>query len=212
MNALRLNLIWLRVMIIGGVFAASGCTTTSKRVVYKTDGVVISHAVETDYALKMSGHGGYVLVTNSATVYGKEYPVLAGHEPCVFLVPERNLVFFVCGVPPAGTGLFLERELHIVDTKTRSDTAVPLGRSEMGDDLGGHPAGSPYAERVEFESDQILRITTYDGRTVFPPKIPPSTRSVFVVDLVGKKLLSQQHSPVKVEISGDESRPQDAVK
>jgi hypothetical protein len=183
----------VRAVVVAVALVVSGCTTTSKRTVFKGDGIVVTHTEVTDHALKMSGHGGYILVINSAVVYGKEYVPLAGNGTCFFTVPERKLMFFVTQAKNPGTGFTPNRELHILNTETRSDTIIFLGQSEMGNDFGGHPAGSKYAERVDFESDQVLRITTYNGLSLSARTITPYIRSVFVVDLNQKKLVSEEH-------------------
>jgi hypothetical protein len=177
------------------VFCACGCTVTSRRAVFNSGGIVVTHIEETDYALKMSGHGGYILERNSAVVFGREYPILAGSGSCLVSVPERHLVLFVCAVPPR-LGIFPDRELHIVHTDEHSDTAIPIGQSRMGDDFGAHDAGSRFSARVIWERGTDLRITTFDGRTTTSRTLPPRTRREYLVSLSQKKLLSETETPI----------------
>ena len=174
-----------------------GCTTTSSRVVFKDKGIVVTHTEQTDYALKMTGHGGYILEINSAVVFGKKYQVLAGTPPCFFVEPGRRLMFFVYALPGEGTSMFVpDRELHIVHLDDHTDTAIFLGQSHMGDDFGAHKAGTKYAEQVEFEGDDLVRITTYNGSSTDAADHLPYTKSVFVVSLAQKKLISESTTPI----------------
>ncbi len=174
-----------------GLLLFSGCTTTSSHIVYKDDGIVVKHTELTDYGVKLSGHGSYILLVNSAVVYGKEYPIIAGNGICVLPVPDHKLLLFVCRVQNPASGFdTLDRELHVVNLQDRSDTVIPLGESKMGDDFGSHLPGSKFAAKVDIESDQRLRITTYNGRTSKPPIYQPTGKSVFLVSLSNKKLLS----------------------
>ena len=171
--------------------AVGGCTTTSKRVLFQSEDFMVTQTETHDHGLQMTGHGGSVLVTNSASVFGKRYSVLAGREPCVFSVRDRQLLFFVClAQKPDGT-ITPDRELHIVDLGMRSDTTIFLGRSRIGDDFGQHKAGSQFSERVEFVGDRLLQITTFDEVGDWP-----STKRVFVVDQIEKKLVSETNEPM----------------
>ncbi len=169
----------------------SECTTTSNRIVYRDGGVVVKHTELTDYGVKWSGHGSYRLLINSAVVFGKEYPVLAGEGTCVLPVPDHKLLLFVCAAEGSNSGSRPDRELHVVNLQDRSDTVIPLGQSKMGDDLGAHPPGSKYAAKVEFENEGRLRISTYDGQTAIKPNYEPTRKSQFTVSTSQKKLLSE---------------------
>lgn len=186
-------------VLCGVVLALIGCTTVSRRVLFKGDGIVITQTNETDYALKLSGHGGYILVNNSASIYGKHYSILAGKEPCVFSVPERNLIFFVCLVEKPDGVITPERELHVVNTKTHNDVSIFIGRSKIGNDFGCHKPGSKFSEHVEFENDVIVKFITYDGITSSSRTYPPRNRRIFIINMAERKLVSDVEEPLSKE-------------
>lgn len=187
---------WVTLMT---VILMAGCTTVSKHVVYEADGIVVTAVTVTDYALKATGHGGYIANGNVIDLYGKKYSMV-GRGRAFIAVPERKLLFFVSSVPREVFGS--DRELHVVNTGARTDTIIPLGDgtwSGPGDDFGAHMPGSPYEEKVEFEGDAIARFTTYDGVTTPTEVYEPEMRTVFVVDLKAGKLLSRQKEPISAK-------------